>query len=58
MDYRATSHLKQNYKKRTKVKEGQSMVYKLVAVRHIKPGDEILWYYGPDYNRDYEVSTD
>jgi len=51
-------NLKQNYKKRTKVKEGQTMVYKLVAVRHIKPGDEILWYYGPDYNRDYEVSTD
>ena len=31
-------------------------IYKLVAIRHIKPGDEILWYYGPDYNRDYEVS--
>jgi len=42
-----------NYKNKTKVKIGQYMIYHLVARKDIKPGDEIMWYYGPDYERDY-----
>lgn len=49
-------NLKENYKNRKKVDVGQTMVYQLIATKHIKPGDEILWYYGPDYIRDYKVS--
>ncbi len=49
-------NLQENYKNRTKIKVGQSLIYKLEATRHINPGDEILWFYGPDYHRNYEVS--
>lgn len=60
IDQRSNAHLdmnlKENYKNRTKVTIGQTMIYKLVATKHIKPDDEILWYYGSNYLRDYEVS--
>jgi hypothetical protein len=48
-------NLKEIYKKKKKTKPGQSIVYKLVATKSIKKGEEILWYYGEDYDRDYEV---
>lgn len=46
---------KYNYKNKKKAKIGDSMVYSLVATRNIKPGEEVVWYYGEDYKRDYEV---
>lgn len=41
-----------------KIKEGDKVVYFLVADRDIKKGEEILWYYGDTYDRDYEVNEE
>ena len=49
-------NLKDNYKNRTTISSGQIMIYKLVAKKYIGSGEEILWYYGEDYRRDYPVS--
>jgi hypothetical protein len=49
-------NLKDIYKNRKKLKVGDIIDYELVATRFINPGDEILWFYGPDYNRDYIVA--
>jgi len=54
-------NLEENYdlQYRKRVKEGEYMIYKLVARKHIAAGEEILWYYGTEYlNRDYPVSTE
>ena len=48
-------NLKENYVDRTYLSPGDSMIFKLVATKKIKPGDEILWYYGNDYDRNYQV---
>ena len=45
-----------NYRNRDKVKAGDTMIYKLVATRDIKPGEEICWCYGEAYGRDYEAN--
>lgn len=34
------------------------MIYKLIATRDIKPGEEICWCYGGAYLRDYESPCD
>lgn len=47
--------LKTNYKDRNFTKSGDTLTYKLVATRRIRPGEEITWFYGPDYKRDYKV---
>lgn len=48
-------NLAHNYKKRTTVRPGDTMVYRLRATRDIKPGDEIVWCYGGTYgDRPYE----
>jgi hypothetical protein len=49
--------LKDNYvvKQRKICREGESMIYTLVATRNIEPGEEILWFYGDDYSRDYKL---
>ena len=47
-------NLRGNYKNRDKVKPCDIMIYKLVASRNIKPGEEICWCYGGDYYRNYE----
>lgn len=47
--------LKANYKGRTYLTPGDTVVYKLVATRMIRKGEEILWYYGPNYPRNYKV---
>ena len=49
---------KGNFKNRDRVKPGDTMTYKLVATRNIKPGEEICWCYGAAYLRDYEASCD
>ena len=45
---------KYNYKNRSKLKPGDTMVYKLVATKDISPGEEICWCYGEDYDRNYK----
>lgn len=44
---------KENYKNRSRVKEGDTLIYKLIATKKIKPGKEIIWNYGESYQRDY-----
>ena len=46
-------NLKELYKNRKKMKVGDSIIYDLVATRYIQEGEEIMWYYGPGYQRDY-----
>ena len=45
-----------NYRDRYKIKAGDTMIYELKATRYIAPGDEVLWWYGSNYGRDYPVS--
>jgi len=52
------NNIKENYKNRKRVKEGQTLIYKIVAKRNIKTGEELMWYYGEDYIRDYEVGDE
>lgn len=49
-------NLRSNYRKRTRVKAGDTMVYKLIANRNIKPGEEIVWCYGSYYGREYKAN--
>ena len=51
-------NLRGNYKHRNRVKPGDTMVYKLIASRDIKPGEEICWCYGEAYGRDYDANCD
>ena len=51
-------NLKENYKNRNRVKPGETMIYKLKAVRDIKPGEEICWCYGSEYIRNYKVNCE
>lgn len=43
-------------KGRTRVKEGDTVTYALVATRLIETGEEIVWYYGNSYDRSYKIS--
>jgi hypothetical protein len=49
---------KQNFKNRTTIKAGDTMVYKLIATRRIDPGEEIVWCYGDSYMRGYKANCD
>ncbi len=51
-------NLKSNYRNRDKVKPGDTIVYKLVATRNIKPNEEITWCYGSAYNRNYKANCE
>jgi hypothetical protein len=42
-------------KGRKTIKEGDTITYAVVATRLIHPGEEILWHYGNNYDRDYKV---
>lgn len=48
------TNLSENYANRKRARVGSYMVYKLVATKNIKPGDEITIYYGKDYKRNYD----
>lgn len=48
-------NIKGNYKNKTCSKVGESNIYLLKASRDIKKGDEIMWYYGKGYPREYKV---
>ena len=41
--------------KKKKLKEGDFVVYPLIATSNIEKGDEIVWCYGSDYERDYKT---
>jgi len=44
------------YAERKRIKEGDMITYKLIAIDDINPGEEIVWDYGKEYGeRDYEV---
>lgn len=49
-------NLKENYRNRDKVKPGDTMIYKLVALHNINPGEEITWCYGDVYDRNYKAN--
>jgi SET domain-containing protein len=42
---------------KTKMKDGKHLTYKLVAIKDIKRGEEIMWGYGDSYPREYEVAA-
>ena len=42
-------------KNKTSTQAGDIVDYKLVATRTIRPKEEILWYYGDQYSRNYEA---
>ena len=48
-------NLKETYTNKTFTMVDDIVDYKLVATRPIRAKDEILWYYGDRYPRDYEV---
>jgi len=50
------TNLKDNYIDRDEVRPGDFFLYKLVALRDIPENEEICWYYGDHYDRDYEIS--
>ena len=52
------TNLKENYLNRSRVKEGEYFLYKLIASRNIKKGEEITWCYGSLYSRNYDTSCD
>ncbi len=49
-------NLEENYKHRNRLKEGDYLVYKLVATQSIAIGEEVVWNYGIEYGeRDYDT---
>jgi len=47
--------LKKNYANKNYSSPGDIMIYELKAIKNIEPGEEILWFYGEGYDRDYEI---
>ena len=52
MDYQIDENFTKKH--RTTLKEGDTFTYALYATRKIDIGEEIVWHYGPDYERCYE----
>lgn len=50
-------NLAENYKTRSRLSPGDTMIYKLRADRTIYPGEELVWCYGTAYMRDYETNA-
>ena len=50
------TNLEENYAHRKKIKKGDYVLYRLIASKDIKKGDEITWCYGSLYYRKYETS--
>jgi len=50
------TNLNENYLNRSRIKEGDYVLYRLIASRDIKKGEEITWCYGSLYSRNYETS--
>ena len=49
-------NLKSTYLHRSQLKEGDFVIYKLIATRNIKINEPILWCYGDQYIRTYSTS--
>ena len=49
-------NLKDNYKDRDEIQKGDFFIYKMIALQDISTDEEICWYYGDHYDRDYEIS--
>jgi hypothetical protein len=49
-------NLEENYSFRNTLKDGDLVLYKLVASKDIKKGEEITWCYGSLYKRKYDTS--
>jgi hypothetical protein len=49
-------NLKYNYSEKTFSSPNEIAIYKLLAKKKIRSGEEILWYYGDEYSRNYSVS--
>lgn len=47
--------LTENYKNKTFSQPGETAIYKLVSTKMIRPDEEILWFYGDNYDRNYKV---
>lgn len=45
----------ENYSNKTFSSPDDIVIYKLVATKMIRPEEEILWYYGDQYSRNYKV---
>lgn len=52
------TNLEENYKNREFVRKGDSLIYKLRALRTIKKNEEIMWCYGDSYHRNYKTSCE
>lgn len=46
-------NLKDQYKDKKTTQVGDIITYSIVATRDIEPGEELMWYYGSQYPRDY-----
>lgn len=44
-----------NYSNKNKIKKDDIVIYNLIAKKNIKKGEEITWYYGENYKRDYDL---
>jgi hypothetical protein len=49
-------NLEENYSFRNTLKDGDFVLYKLIASKDIKKGEEITWCYGSLYYRQYVTS--
>ena len=52
------TNIKENYKNRNKLKEGDYINYHLIASKNIRKGEEIVWCYGDSYTRKYKTSCE
>jgi hypothetical protein len=48
-------NLDYNYRDKSILNPGDYIIYKFVATMDINEGDEITWYYGKNYCRNYEI---
>ena len=51
-------NLNENYSNKNRIKEGDYVLYKLIASKNIKKGEEITWCYGSLYSRNYETTCE
>lgn len=48
-------NIEENYIGKTFSSPDETAIYKLVSNKMIRPGEEILWFYGENYKRNYKV---
>ena len=50
------TNTKYNYRDKEKIRPGNVLIYELKATKYIPVNEEVLWYYGDNYHRDYTAS--